>query len=54
MERDGTVAAAAHPLHHRVVHVLLVPEVVGHVSRDEVVLGNKREKSTAPQRVSEK
>ena len=54
VERDGAVTAAAHALGHRVEHVLLVPEVVRHVARYQVVLGHEREKPSSTQGISER
>ena len=53
VEGDGAVTAAGHALLHRVEDVLLVPEIIRHVSRYQVVLRNEREEAAAPQRVSE-
>ena len=53
VEGDGAVAAAGHPLLHRVEDVFLVPEVIRHVASYQVVLGHKREKSAASEGVPE-
>ena len=53
MEGDGTVAAAAHALGHGVVDILLVPEVVRHVARNQVMLWYEGKESASAQRVSE-
>ena len=52
VEGYGAVAAAAHPLYNRVVDVLLVPEVVRHVARNEVVLRHEGKKSASSEGVS--
>ena len=54
VEGDSAIATAPHPLHHRVVNILPVPKVFGHVTGNKVVLGHKRKKSTAAQRISKK
>jgi hypothetical protein len=51
VERNGTVAAAAHALRHGIIDVLLVPEIVRHVAGDEMVLRYEGEESTAAQRI---
>ena len=48
----GTIAAAAHALGHRVVDVLLVPEVVRHVAGDQMMLRHEGKESAPAQRVS--
>jgi hypothetical protein len=52
VKRYCAVAAAAHALGHGVVDVLLVPEVVRHMARDEVVLRYKRKEPSPTQGVS--
>ena len=52
VEGYGAVAAAAHPLYNRVVDVLLVPEVVRHVARNEVVLRHEGKESASSEGVS--
>ena len=52
MERYGTITAAPHAQLCRIEHILLVPEVVIHVSWHEMVLGKEGEEPAAAQRVS--
>ena len=51
MERYGTITAAPHAQLSRIEHILLVPEVVIHVTWHEMVLGKEGEEPTAAQRV---
>ena len=46
-----TVTAAVHPLLHWIKYVFLVPEVVIHVSSDQMMLGNKWKESSSSQRI---
>ena len=49
MEGDSTITTAPHTFCYRVVNILLVPKIIGHMSRNEMVLRNKRKESSAAQ-----